>query len=271
MKGLRITSALAFLYLFAGCGPKAPRAPSVPPVPAIPEKPVSAKDLGLRMIRVEPGKFLMGSPPEEPWRSEDESLHENIIPHPFLLGSTEVTQAQYERLTGTNPSAFRGKDLPVENVSWNEAAAFCARLTENERLAGSLPEGMVYRLPTEAEWEYACRAGSSAAYFHGDEPEALAEHAWHRDNSGNATHPVGSRKANALGFHDMHGNVWEWCADLYAKYGEQGGEKGSMRVRRGGSWNERPRNCRAAKRLWWLPDRRFDDLGFRVALGKPPE
>ena len=151
MKGLRITSALAFLYLFAGCGPKAPRAPSVPPVPAIPENPVSAKDLGLRMIRVEPGKFLMGSPPEEPWRSEDESLHETIIPHPFMLGSTEVTQAQYERLTGTNPSAFRGKDLPVENVSWNEAAAFCAKLTENERRAGSLPEGMIYRLPTEAE------------------------------------------------------------------------------------------------------------------------
>jgi formylglycine-generating enzyme required for sulfatase activity len=254
-----------------GCGPKTSNPGHASPAKAEPEEIILAKDLGLRMIPLEPGKFLMGSPADEPGRSEDETLHEVTIEVGFSLGATEVTQDQYKKLTGTNPSEFRDEYRPVENVSWDDAAAFCRKLTENERAAGNLPEGMAYRLPTEAEWEYACRAGGSKAYSHGDDEATLAEHAWHRGNSGNTSHPVGARKPNALGFHDMHGNVWEWCRDPYGDYGDDSEKNGSMRVRRGGSWNERAHNCRSAKRLWWLPSRRFNDLGFRIALGRALE
>ena len=268
MNKFHFVAIILLAVTVGGCGPKTSNPDHASPAKVEPEEIILAKDLGLRMIPLEPGKFLMGSPADEPGRSEDETLHEVTIEVAFSLGATEVTQGQYKKLTGTNPSEFRDEYRPVENVSWDDAAAFCRKLTENERAAGNLPEGMAYRLPTEAEWEYACRAGSSKAYSHGDDATALSEHAWHRGNSGNTSHPVGARKPNALGFHDMHGNVWEWCRDPYGDYGKDSEKNSSMRVRRGGSWNERARNCRSAKRLWWLPSRRFNDLGFRIALGR---
>jgi len=158
---------------------------------------------------------------------------------------------------------------PVDQVSWEDAVEFCKKLSE-------LPEekkaGRVYRLPTEAEWEYACRAGSKAAYSFGANSKTLGDYAWFGENSGNQTHPVGEKKANAWGLYDMHGNVWEWCSDWYGVYPKgsvsdpSGPSEGSIRVDRGGSWAYGAANCRSAYRGWGAPSYRIGNDGFRVAL-----
>ena len=151
----------------------------------------------------------MGSP--APYSSKDEQrVHQVKITQPFYLGVYQVTQAEYQMVMGENPSHFHGETRPVERVSWAEAEAFCAKLSELEKTH--------YRLPTEAEWEYACRAGSKNEYCFGDDLRRLNYYAWHEGNSGAATHPVGTRKPNAWGFYDLHGNVWEWCSDWRGDY-----------------------------------------------------
>jgi formylglycine-generating enzyme required for sulfatase activity len=180
---------------------------------------------------------------------------------------------QYRAVTGANPSYFKGpNDLPVEQVSWEEAGAFCGKLNalEKEQLGDAR-----YRLPTEAEWEYACRAGTETRFGFGDADAHLGEYAWFRRNSDGETHPVGQKQPNAWGLYDMHGNVWEWCWDWYDKEyyatlpasaaNPQGSSGAADRVVRGGSWFDFPRYCRAADRGRNTPGFRSFDVGFRVA------
>ncbi len=169
----------------------------------------------------------------------------------YLLAATETTQAQWRAVMGNSPSHFRGDSLPVEQVSWDDCMDFCRRLTDRERQAGTLPQGFIYTLPTETQWEKACRAGTQ-----GDYAGPLNEMAWYKDNSGGTTHAVGTKRANAWGFFDMHGNVWEWCENRY----EDG------RAYRGGGWIHYAENCRSGYRLWTTPDYRYNTLGFRPAL-----
>ena len=183
------------------------------------------------------------------------------------MGVHEITQAQYEQVMGVNPSRFKGADNPVENVSWDDAVEFCRRLSE---LPAEKEAGNVYRLPTEAEWEYACRAGTTTMYSFGDDESKLGDCDWFSENSGTKTHPVGGKKPNAWGLYDMHGNVWEWCQDLYGDYPSgpvtdpTGPATGSDRVYRGGSWYGTAVYCRSANRHWYLPSYRSINLGFRV-------
>jgi len=173
-----------------------------------------------------------------------------------------VTQAQYQAIMGKNPSHFKGPDNPVECVSYDDAAAFCEALSK--RGQGK------FRLPTEAEWEYACRAGSATRYCFGDSEEQLDEYAWYNKNSDGQSHPVGQKKPNAWGLYDMHGNVWEWCSDWYGDYSPEGQENpkgppvGSHRVLRGGCWVNIPGRCRSAYRSDSTPDDRDNAVGFRV-------
>ncbi len=190
----------------------------------------------------------------------------------------EVTQGEYREIMGANPSSFTGNNqLPVENVSWTQAVDYCARLTTREQNAGRLPAGYTYRLPTEAEWEYACRAGTTTRFGFGDDAEndlfnLLRGFAWFNLNSGGRTHLVGEKAPNRWGLFDMHGNVWEWCGDWYGAYqgaslsDPKGADTGSFRVIRGGSWDYYGRDCRSAYRDSLMPDYRYDDYGFRVVL-----
>ncbi len=193
--------------------------------------------------------------------------HQVKLTKPFQLGVYEVTQQQYEKVMGTNPSKYKGPQNPVEKVNWNDAVEFCRKLS-------SLPEekaaGYVYRLPTEAEWEYACRAGTTTKYSFGDSESELGDYAWYNENSGSTTHPVGSKKPNAWGLYDMHGNVIEWCQDRYGSYPSgsvtdpTGAAAGSYRVYRGGCWSDSSGICRSALRSRRTPDYRYHNLGFRV-------
>ena len=204
---------------------------------------------GITFILVEPGEFMMGSLVQ--------------LTKPFYLGETEVTQAQWEKMMGNAPSYFKGDTLPVEQVSWND----CQEYLKNA--------GSGYRLPTEAEWEYACRAGTKTRFHSGNSDFNLASAAWYKNNSGKQTHPVAQRQANAWGFYDMHGNVWEWCADWVGDYPQgvvedpQGPSSGTFRVLRGGSWDCTPRYCRSAFRGSFKPDYRFSSYGFRVVRTLP--
>ena len=227
----------------------------------------------VEMVEIKPGKFLMGSPLSENDRGDDETQHEVTLTKPFRLGKYEVTQGQYEAVMGENPSRFAtgSPDAPVENVNWNDAVKFCEKLTESHHQSGLLEPGWEYTLPTEAQWEYACRAGTGTAFSFGDDEAQLGEYAWYEGNSEDRTHPVGRKVANAWGLHDMHGNVWEWCLDDKRKFDESpqtdpsGSEKASNRVIRGGAWNDSSRYCRSASRFRLTPEYRVVNLGFRVA------
>lgn len=226
--------------------------------------------VGIELIRVEAGTFVMGSAPEEKGRHKAEGPQTRVtLTQDFWLGKTPVTQGQYEALTGENPSHFKavGKEAPVERVSWEDAMAFCRKLTERERSAGRLPEGYVYTLPTEAQWEYACRAGTSEAY-----PGNPDKMAWHEGNSGGRTHPVAEKEPNTWGFYDMSGNVLEWCVDWYGDYAggavsdPRGPKFGHFRIARGGSWRVDVGVGRSAARAGGSAGRRDYTMGFRVAL-----
>ncbi len=264
------------------------------PIQRPPRKPKLSKELtinlpgGVKMefVLIPAGEFMMGSTEAEQaaainhpevhdrfWTDKVPSegpQHKVKVSKPFYLGKYEVTQAQWESVMGSNPSEFPGPQNPVDKVSWDDVQAFSAKLNaEFQR------KGMRFGLPTEAAWEYACRAGTTTAYSFGNNSAMLAQHGWSSKNSERRSHPVGQGKPNAWGLYDMHGNVWEWCSDWHAKdyYSKSppvdpvGPPTGSHRVFRGGSWSHPPRHCRAAYRRGDLPpgeSRR--DLGFRLAL-----
>jgi formylglycine-generating enzyme required for sulfatase activity len=221
--------------------------------------------IGVRWIPA--GRFRMGSPAGEEGRFDKEVQHEVELSAGFFMAQTECTQGQWEAVMGSNPSKCKGSNLPVEQVSWEDAVAYCVKLTQKQRSEGVLPEGWKYALPTEAQWEYACRAGSTAARY--GELDVVA---WYPGNSGRITHPVGSKEANAWGLQDMLGNVNEWCGDWYGDYpsgsvtNPKGPSSGSFRVLRGGSWYCNPQFCRAAYRNRSAPDYRLNCIGFRPAL-----
>jgi len=272
--------------------------------------------LGMEFVKIPAGTFLMGTPAYVPGKHGDETQHRVTIAKPFLMGKHEVTQGQWEKVMGTwiargdNPSQFRecGDNCPVEYLNWLDTVIFCNRLSKKEGLrpAYRIKKGKVtwnrsangYRLPTEAEWEYAARSGKETAADTGPTRSfgrsgalALDEIAWYsmnsRENLGSShrsakstseqyesgksgTHPVGQKAPNAWGLHDMIGNVWEWCWDWYGQYSSlpvtdpEGAETGSRRVFRGGSWYNNARDCRATLRLDKSPDYRSRNLGFRV-------
>ena len=198
--------------------------------------------------------------------SEDPG-HEVTLTNPYYMGRFEVTQEQYEQVIGANPSHFRGRDLPVQCVAWGEAQEFCKKASEKT--------GLTVRLPTEAEWEHACRAGTETAHYTGDSEADLDRAAWYGGNSKDTTHPAGQKAPNAWGLCDMHGNVVEWCADWYGKYkaeaalDPQGPAQGECRVLRGGDWGDKPWFCRSAHRERTNPDI-GGVFGFRVVVPRTP-
>lgn len=267
------------------------------PARRIPTKAQSVHDqrvlvnaIGIELKLLPAGTFIMG----QAGGASDEKPHQVLLTAPFYIGAHEVTNAQWKQVMGSSPSEWKHDDRPVENVNWYEAVEFCKRLS-------SLPDeqhgGRVYRLPTEAEWEYACRAGERTLYAHGDDQSPLVAYAWFGNNSGShpidvatlwnqspdeyfkqlqrlgcQTHPVGRKKPNAWGLYDMHGNLWEWCSDWYGEYSQaaikdpQGPTDGSFRVVRGGSWYSPAAQCRSAFRSGLHPSDRAFYLGFRVAM-----
>jgi len=250
--------------------------------------------LGMEFVLIEPGTFEMGSRSGEAGRDDDETRHTVTLSQPFYLGKYEVTQEQWQAVMGDNPSEFSncGRNCPVESVSWEDTQEFIREL--NRREGGSM-----YRLPTEAEWEYAARAGRQTAIYTGgltirgrNNAPALDPIAWYGGNSGVSyaggydcsdwdekqyassrcgPHPVGGKRPDAWGLYDLLGNVWEWTADWYGEYPRgvvtdpRGPRPGAYRVYRGGSWYDHARDCRAAYRSRNAPGDRGDDLGFRLA------
>jgi formylglycine-generating enzyme required for sulfatase activity len=222
--------------------------------------------VALEIVEIPAGKFLIGSPDGDPNASDDEKPQHQVKVNSFAIGKYPVTQAQYQAVMGTNPSYFKNNPQnPVENVSWNDAKAFCQKLS---RITGK-----TYRLPTEAEWEYACRAGTTTCYYFGDNDNQLGNYAWGRKNSNNTPHPVGQKKPNAWGLYDMSGNVWEWCEDNWHDSYAGAPNDGSVWIEngnnnrsplRGGSCCSYPYYCRSAFRLDYYR-RAYDyDIGFRV-------
>ena len=225
------------------------------------------KGVKMKLVRIPAGKFMMGSPATEKGRFKDEGPQRQVtISKAFYMGVTEVTQTQYECVTGKNPSKFKGPQNPVDQVSWDDAMAFCTALSKKTRRA--------VRLPTEAQWEYACRAGTKTRFSFGDDDKDFDAYGWCKTNSGGKTHPVGLKKPNAFGLYDMHGNVWEWCRDWHdAKFyanaknvDPENTTAAKYRVVRGGSWKHLPQRCRAADRPGIPTNCRRTDVGFRVVV-----
>jgi len=220
--------------------------------------------IGMKFTGISQGEFIMGSPAHEGGRYDNEILHKVILTKTFFMQTTPVTQGQWKAVMGSNPSHFKncGDDCPIESVSWNDAQKFIKKLNQKEGTSK-------YRLPTEAEWEYACRAGTTTAYCFGDDESKLKEYAWYDKNSDNKTHRVGFLKPNLWGLYDIHGNVWEWCLDWYGDYptgtlnDPMGTNTGSYWVLRGGAWGSSDRYCRSASR-GYSPDSYGSSFGFRL-------
>jgi formylglycine-generating enzyme required for sulfatase activity len=259
----------------------APMKPNEPIVPANVVHPKTrtfglGNGVNLEMVLIPAGTFMMGSPESEAERSSNETQHQVTISKPFYLGKYPVTQAQWQQVMGNNPSEFNGdKLLPVENVSWEDARAFCIKLKQISKAP--------FDIPTEAQWEYACRAGTTTPYHFGNQLNGTqancdGNYPYGTDKKGlylKKTSPVGKYPANAWNLHDMHGNVWEWCSDRYGDYPQgsvidpSGHATASERVYRGGGWNYVAVNCRSAYRSGYVPSFRYSYLGFRLALNLP--
>ena len=228
---------------------------------------------GMEFVYVPGGKFEMGCGKKEQGCSNDEKPRHKVKVNGFWIGKYEVTQAQWVAIMGNNPSYFKGADYPVEQVSWNDAQAFLKKLnvTPSQSPLNQGGQRRVFRLPTEAEWEYAARAKTQTAYSFGDDPSQLNNYAWHSANSGGTTHSVGQKQPNKFGLYDMHGNVWEWVTDTYHKNYKDSPKDdsawvggGSFRVLRGGSWYFVPKSVRSANRGNYGPADRYGYIGFRV-------
>jgi len=230
-----------------------------------------------------PGRFTMGSPKNEEGRYSDEDQVSVTLTRGFWLGKYEVTQAQWKSVMKTTLwkgeiYVKEGDDYAATYISWEDAVKYCAELTKQDRLSGKLPSGWEYRLPTESQWEYACRAGSKTRYGFGDDDTRLGDYAWYVKNAWDVgekyAHRVGVKRANFWGLHGMHGNVWEWCRDWYKEELPGGTDpevttKAAGRVDRGGGWVGAAWYCRSASRIRFEPDDRFVLLGFRVAAVQP--
>lgn len=238
-------------------------------------------DKNFNFSEVEPGEFNMGSPPGEQGRFDNETLHRVTISKGFEIGKTEVTQGMWKKVKGSLPKGISKQDdnLPITNVSWKEVQDFMGRLNKVRQ-----GDEYTYRLPTEAEWEYAARGAQKAssiselqnAYSFGNSSVGLDDHAWSWNNSKDGVKPVATRKANQLDLSDMHGNVWEWVQDAYGDYGELSSSKdpvnesGSCRVIRGGGWSYNPRYLRSANRYLYGPDGSDGHVGFRLVRTPNP-
>ena len=244
-------------------------------------RPRFKNSIGMEFVYIPPGTFVMGSPPKEYGHDLTERQHVVVFTKGFYMQTTEVTQGEWKAIMGSNPSYFLncGDDCPVENVSWYDAQEFIERLNEREGTTR-------YRLPTEAEWEYACRAGTETPFANGGTitketlfvNPSLGQMGWYYSNSEEATHSVAQKRPNAWGLYDMHGNVWEWCQDWMAQYpfevstNPKGPPSGLSRVRRGGSWQEYPVFCRSAYRGSSHPKTKSPSIGFRLVMDlKPPK
>lgn len=228
-------------------------------------------DINLTMVSIPGGTFEMGCSPGDSDCEEDESPRHMVTISAFQMSAFETTQGQWEEVMGSNPSRFPecGPECPVEVVSWNDVQNFIERLNNQT--------GMQYRLPTEAEWEYAARAGATTKWHCGDDESCLGVYEWYNENSGDQTHPVGQKEPNAWGLYDMSGNVWEWCSDWYgSNYYEsspdtdpQGPDAGSFRVVRLGGWRNNAMHCRTSQRSSGNPLGAMDNrLGFRLCLSQ---
>ncbi|MHC4121635.1 MAG: formylglycine-generating enzyme family protein [Planctomycetota bacterium] len=272
---------LVLSMTFHGCKRKAPEDVAKAPSPSVGE---SKTESGVEMVRLDGGRFLMGD------KDEIDATPHEVILSPFYVDKHLVTQAEYERVMGENPSRWKSGENPVEQVRWSDAVRYCNKRSE---LEGFQPcydletwecdfEANGYRLPTEAEWEYACRAGTRTAYFFGDNSSRLSDYAWFEDNSGGKPQPVGGKPANPWGLYDMHGNVWQWCNDFYqVDYYQQspeddprGPKTGDKKVVRGGAWKFSADSCRSGYRYNENPGYAdvcfgYDIYGFRCVRNAP--
>ena len=230
-------------------------------VSAVAGKRLNANSVGMEFISIPAGSFTMGSPEKEKGRSDDDEKQVPVtITRAFELGKTVVTQQQWIEVMGTTPwkDETEGDNYPAVDVSWDDATEFCKKLTALEHKRGKLPANQTYRLPTEAEWEYACRAGTTTAFSCGDDESKLGDYAWYADNPDSKLHEVATKKPNPWGLFDMHGNVWEWCEDWYEDLlsggnDPKGPSAGSYRVIRGGNWYGYASFCRSADRTYRNP------------------
>lgn len=239
-------------------------------------------DNGLKMIFLwcPPGKFTMGSPPSEPGRAIDENQVSVELTNGFWLGKYEVSQTEWKQVMATEPWKDQplikeGNGFPATSINWHDAAEFCRKLTEQERKAERLSARYEFTLPTEAQWEYACRARTETSFSFGADESKLGEYAWYFENARNVgedfIHQVGQKQSNPWGFHDLHGNVWEWCRDVYTENPPGGRDpevagEGALRSVRGGGFNSAASTNRSAFRGKQTPDNQYSTRGFRVAL-----
>ena len=261
---------LGVLLCLLGCGRDSspPGDPVLKSAPSTRPSPAAARTMQVElvpitnMVLIKAGSFL-------------QLRYRVTLSRDFWLGKYEVTQAEYGALMGKNPSHFKDRPTaPVEKVTYLDAVAYCDALTQRERQAGHLPAGYQYQLPSEAQWEYACRAGTTNRYSFGDSATNAGEYAWTWENSEGTPHPVGEKRPNAWGLYDMHGNVWEWCLDWFGEYpamdtiDPMGALRGKGRIFRGGGWNNEIQFARSANRFVMAPTSGIYFVGFRVALSQ---